>query len=123
MKKAIVWTTMFVLVLYSGVFAQGIGSAFTYQGRLNDGGSAASGQYDLEFKLFDDPNIPTGMQIGSAITHEDLNIYDGHFTVTLDFGSLAFNGDPRYLEIGVRPPASTGAFTTLSPRKLVAPAP
>jgi len=33
-------------------FAQG--TAFTYQGRLNDGAAAAHGTYDFRFKLFQD---------------------------------------------------------------------
>jgi hypothetical protein len=28
-------------------------TAFTYQGKLSDGGNAATGQYDFQFKLFD----------------------------------------------------------------------
>ena len=30
-----------------------VGTTFTYQGRLIDGGIAANGAYDLRFKLFD----------------------------------------------------------------------
>ena len=37
---------------FSTALAQG--TAFTYQGRLIDGGLAASGSYDLQFNLFDD---------------------------------------------------------------------
>jgi hypothetical protein len=40
----------------------------------------------------------------------------GLFTVTLDFGP-AFAGSKRFLEIGVRPGASTGAYAPLSPRQ------
>jgi hypothetical protein len=43
--------------------------------------------------------------------------------VKLDFGSGAFNGDARWLEIGVRPGASTGAYTTLDSRQELTPAP
>jgi hypothetical protein len=42
----------------------GQGSAFTYQGHLNDGGAAANGTYDLRFALFDAAN--GGNQVGSA---------------------------------------------------------
>ena len=45
------------------------------------------------------------------------------FTATLDFGAGAFGGGARWLEIRVRPGASGGAYTTLSPRQALAPAP
>ncbi|MHC4085313.1 MAG: hypothetical protein ACYSWZ_14200 [Planctomycetota bacterium] len=32
-----------------------MGTAFTYQGRLMDDKSAADGEYEFKFKLFDDP--------------------------------------------------------------------
>jgi len=96
-----------------------VGTAFTYQGRLTDDGSLGNGNYDFEFKLYDDAST----QVGSTITVDDKIITDGLFTVELDFGSGAFNGEARYLEIGVRPGSSTGAYTTLSPRQALTPAP
>ena len=92
-----------------------LGTVFTYQGRLTDGGSPANGTYDFQFKLYDAAS--SGTQVGSTITMEDVTITDGLFTVALDFGSNAFTGDARYLEIGVRPGSSTGAYTTLTPRQ------
>ncbi len=103
--------------------AQDMGSAFTYQGNLNDAGSPANGAYDFEFKLFDDPNIVIGIQVGSTDTNQDVNVYDGYFTVSLDFGSMAFNGDARWLQINVRPGSSTEAFTSLNPRQELTPTP
>ena len=38
----------------STAFAQGIGTAFTYQGRLNASGQPANGLYDLRFRLATD---------------------------------------------------------------------
>ena len=95
--------------------AETVGSGFTYQGYLTDGGSPANGTYDFEFRLYDDPD--TGTQVGSTVTVDDKTVTDGLFMVELDFGSGAFNGEARYLEIGVRPGGSTGAYTTLSPRQ------
>src|SRR5438132_13437257 len=40
-----------ILLSASTAFAQT--SSFTYQGRLTDGGTAANGNYDLQFALFD----------------------------------------------------------------------
>lgn len=97
-----------------------LGTGFTYQGRLNDGGSLASGAYDFEFKLYDDST--NGSQVGSAIT-ATVPITDGLFTVSLDFGNNIFNGEVRWLEIGVRPGGSTVTRTTLSPRQPLTPVP
>ena len=78
-----------------------VGSAFTYQGRLTDGGAPASGVYDLEFQLFD--ASAGGSQIGSTQLKDDVSVAEGFFTVTLDFGAAAFAGNARWLSIGVRP--------------------
>jgi hypothetical protein len=95
------------------------GTAFTYQGRLNDGGSPANGAYDFWFTLYDDPS--TGNQVGPAVTVEDKAVVDGLFSVQLDFGDVF--GEALYLAIGVRPGSSTGAHTTLSPRQELTAAP
>ena len=105
----------------ASVQAAPVGTAFTYQGRLTDGGSPANGEYDFRFKLYD--AVSGGAQVGSTVSKENTTVTDGLFTVELNFGSGAFNGDARYLEIGVRPGASSGLFTTLSPRQALTPAP
>jgi hypothetical protein len=89
-----------------------IGSAFTYQGHLRDGGNPANGSYDLEFRLFDAPEL--GNELGS-ITQDDVQVLDDLFAARLDFGTGAFDGEARYLKIGVRPGADTGAYTVLAP--------
>ncbi len=94
---------------------------FTYQGRLTDGGSPANGTYDLRFILYDAET--GGSQVGSTVTREDVTVAGGLFSVELNFGAAAFQGDARWLEIAVRPGSSTGTFTTLSPRQPVSPAP
>ena len=48
MKKLILLTALILSTL--GVFAQG--TAFTYQGRLNDGANPANGSYDLTFSVW-----------------------------------------------------------------------
>ena len=102
------------------VQAASVGTAFTYQGRLTDGGSPANGEYDFKFKLYDSG----GAQVGSMVPKENTTVTDGLFTVELDFGSGAFfNGDARYLEIGVRPGYSGVDFTILTPRQALTPAP
>ena len=91
-------------------------SSFTYQGRLTDGGTAANGNYDLQFALWD--SASGGTQIGSTVTLNTVAVSNGVFTVSLDFGASSFNGASRFLEISARP-VSAGAFTVLSPRQQV----
>src|SRR6476660_3921220 len=80
----------------SSAFAQG--SAFTYQGRLNNGANVASGNYDLTFSLWNSSNGPA--QVGATLTNAATAISNGLFTVTLNFGNQ-FPGAGRWLEIGV----------------------
>jgi hypothetical protein len=97
-----------------------LGTAFTYQGRLQDGSGAANGPYDFRFALFDDATA--GSQIGPAITRDDVAVDAGLFMVSLDFGP-AFEGSARWLEIAVRPGASGGAYTPLAARQELTPTP
>jgi len=98
-----------------------VGTSFTYQGRLTDGGSDANGNYDLEFRLYEDPDGTT--QVGDFIPVEDYPVEDGLLTIDLDFGDRVFVGETRYLEIQVRAGDSTGSFTPLLPRQKLTPAP
>lgn len=98
------------------------GSTFTYQGRLTEGGAPANGSYDLRFILYTAES--GGSQVGSIIeTKDDVPVANGLFTVTLNFGLGVFDGSPRWLEIAVRPGASSGDFTVLSPRQRITPTP
>jgi len=101
--------------------AEPLGSAFTYQGQLQQSGSPANGPSDFQFSLWD--ARAAGTLIGATQTVSAVNVNNGLFTVALDFGLWAFNGDARWLEIGVRAPAGSGQFTVLSPRQPVAATP
>jgi len=96
------------------------GTAFTYQGALSNGGSAASGSYDFTFALFNNNGTNSG-QVGGALTQTGVGVTNGLFTVTLDFGPV-FTGGPIWLAIAVR---TNGApdFTPLSPLQNLTPAP
>ncbi len=98
----------------------GQGTAFTYQGRLNDGALAATGVYDLRFAVY--ATETGGAAVGGPTTNAAVSITNGLFTVPLDFGP-AFTGAPRWLEIGVRPGGSASDFTTLEPRQPLRPTP
>ena len=92
------------------------GTAFTYQGRLNDNGVLATGVYDMRFVLRD--AVSGGNQVpGTPVPAGLVGVSNGQFTATLDFGAAAFNGAARWLEIGVRTNGSLAAHTTLAPRQ------
>jgi photosystem II stability/assembly factor-like uncharacterized protein len=96
-----------------------LGTAFTYQGQLQQSDSPANGTYDFQFGLWNDP--ATGSLIGATQALSAINVNNGLFTVTLDFGAGAFNGDARWLQISVR--SGTNDFTALSPRQSLTPTP
>jgi hypothetical protein len=109
-----------VLALFAGVHqiaAQG--TAFTYQGRLNDASGAANGTYDLTFKLW--TLSSGGSQVGSTLTNSSVGVTNGLFTETLDFLGV-FNGSPYWLELGVRTNGAA-SFSTLAPRQELTPTP
>jgi hypothetical protein len=95
-------------------------NAFTYQGHLNASSSPVNGSFDLTFSVWSAASGPS--QVGGTQTNAAVPVSNGLFTVVLDFGAGVFTGPPRWLEIGVRP-AGSGAFTTLTPRQPITPAP
>ncbi len=108
--------------LHITVIPAPMGTAFTYQGRLIHDNNSTDGLYDFEFKLYDSP--AGGNQLAGTIDINDFDVIDGYFTVELDFNDAnVFNGDARWLDIGVRPGDSADPFTSLSPRQELTPTP
>jgi hypothetical protein len=99
----------------SAALAQG--TAFTYRGRLNDGGSPANGIYDLRFTIYD--SLSGGAIVSGPLTNAATGVTNGAFTVALDFGSGPFRGGAaRWLNIDVQTNGG-GSFATLSPRQAI----
>src|SRR3989440_3613739 len=115
-KNSLAVAVIALAFLFAASAALGQTSSFTYQGRLTDGGTAANGNYDVQFALFD--SLSGGTQIGSTQTLNTVAGTGGVFTVTLDFGANSFSGANRFLEISARP-SGTGSFTLLTPRQPV----
>ena len=123
MKKMIHWAAAILLLsnLHSpltSTFAQG--TAFTYQGQLQDSGNPASGSYDLTFTLY--TTNSSGVVIAGPLTNSATAVTNGLFTTLVDFGPSVFTGTSNWLAIAVRTNA-TGGFTTLSPYQQLTPAP
>lgn len=97
-----------------------LGTAFTYQGLLQDSANAANGLYDLSFAVYDAAS--GGNQVGPTLTNSAVGVTNGVFTVMLDFGSNVFAGQALWLESAVRPKGAA-AFALLPPREPLTPAP
>src|SRR5579863_1300610 len=114
--KAHVLATALALCMTIGattsVCAQG--TAFTYQGRLNNNGSAAGGNFDFQFNLFADA---AGTQpVGSAFSTNNIPVSGGLFITTVNFGAGIFTGSNYFIQISVRTnTGGTGTFTALTP--------
>jgi hypothetical protein len=98
-----------------------IGGGWTYQGFLSQSGAPANGAYDFQFLLFD--AAAAGSQVGSTVTVSDLAVANGVFSALVNPGGGIYAGGGRWLEIRVRPGASGGAYTPLTPRQFLSPAP
>lgn len=117
----------FLLITVAGFWfaaatpAYAMGTTFSYQGSLEDGGNPANGHYDFEFRLLNSGLLPLGVNL-----LDDVEVAQGVFTVQLDFGAVsnAFPGEfTRFLEIGIRPAGSAGAYEYLAPVTPINPAP
>lgn len=93
-------------------------SAFTYQGRLDNNGAPVNGVYDFNFDIF---ALSAGGIALNTVPADNVNVVDGLFTVSLDFGAT-FNGNSRWLQVRVRPDGN-GSYTTLAPRQLISSSP
>src|SRR5882672_11395344 len=123
-QSTIKWISLVLLMFLTlghapTVFAQG--TAFSYNGWLNNNGTPANGIYDLRFAVYDASN-GAGL-IAGPVTNSTTGVTNGLFTVTLDFGAGVFTGPARWLEIGVRTNGGGNSFTTLSPRQPLTPVP
>src|SRR5581483_7681644 len=102
---------------HSMIFAQG--TAFTYQGRLNDAGKPANGIYDVRFTAFD--ALTNGTAWGGFIAM-NVGVTDGLFTAVVNMGAGVFDGSDRWLQLSVRTNGGT-TFSQLLPRQRISAVP
>ena len=112
--------SLLAAVNFSFPNARAQGTAFTYQGQLQNNGSPAAGLYDFRFKLFEDPLGNT--QFGGSYLTNAIPVSNGLFIVSVDFGAGVFTGSNYWLEVDVRT-NNTGSYADLSPLQAVTPAP
>lgn len=115
----ILWLAFFIIVISTlDINALAQGTAFNYNGRLQDVGNPATGVYDLRFRLCN--AITNGDEVGS-LTNMSTGVTNGLFTAALDFG-VVFKGSNYWLELAAR---TNGAvvFTVLNPRQPIMPVP
>jgi len=99
---------------------------FSFQGRLDEASIPASGDYDFQFRLYDD--VSDGQLVAGPITRT-VTVTGGFLAVDLYFGDTTVTyggielGESPYLEMRVRPNGDSGPFTILSPRQQLLPAP
>lgn len=114
---AIFWLILPACLCPAGATAQS--SAFTYQGRLQDGTNPANGSYEILFRPF---AVLAG---GSQLTIPNIRLVavtNGLFTTVMDFGSAIFDGGPVYLQVEVRT-NGVGGYAILAPRQALTPTP
>jgi hypothetical protein len=93
---------------------QPLDSTFTYQGQLRNAGQLVNGNVDVRFTLWD--SDVGGTQIGNTNSFTNYPLTDGRFALGLNFGTGAFNGDQRWVQVEFRSPAGFGQYLTLNPR-------
>jgi hypothetical protein len=100
------------------------GTAFTYQGRLTEGGQPASGLYDFRAQVYNRAvaGEPGDALVSTTLTFSVIPVTNGLFVLNLDFGATPFNGEARWLLLAVRTNNALN-YSTLTPRQPVTPAP
>jgi hypothetical protein len=112
---------VFKLVAIVGTFPVAVSAQsltptdFTVQGQLKLSGVPVTGRADMSFGLFDAET--SGTEVAPPVGLSSVEVTDGLFSVQLDFGAEAFDGNPRWLEIEVEFPSGAGNWTTLKPRQ------
>jgi hypothetical protein len=118
------WMILAVLAA-SHASAVPLSTGFTYQGQLIQSGNPFNGTAHLRFSLWDaagSGSPPVGCcQIGGTQIVPNVPVTNGLFTVQVNgggqFGSLAFNGNARWLQVEVCNDPGCASSTTLSPRQ------
>ncbi len=102
-----------------------VGTTFTYQGQLKHHGVPVNGLIDARFSLWSHLTSTDPVdRVGDMVSIGTIAVSNGLFSVPLDFGSAAFNGDARWLQVEIRENGDpNGPYTSLVPREPITPSP
>jgi hypothetical protein len=88
-----------------------LASSFVYEGRLEDGGIAANGRYDLRLTAFGDAKAAGAL--AAPMTFADVAVVDGRFLIHFELPDAPL--DTAWIETAVRE-AGTQAFSVIAER-------
>lgn len=121
--RRVIWSMLvgFVCVFAADARAQ----SFTYQGRLTNAGTPASGPHDMRFTLYD--QVTGGTPVSSTVCMDNVDVVDGLFTVSLAI-TIPTTTTAMFLGVEVRADAGDdcsvlSGYSQLLPRQAVEAAP
>ena len=106
--------------LTTGARAAALGTAITYQGRVDRNGIPSSDTYSMIFRLFDAASA--GSQVGPTLTLGGVIATNGLFSTSLDFGPGIFTGQALWLDVQVKGSADA-AYTGMTSRQPISAVP
>lgn len=100
-----------------------LGSAFHYQAQIKLNGAPVNDLCHFRFRLWTNPDFQIGF-LGS-VDVDNVEVENGLVDLEVDFGSEAFDGNDRWLEVGIACPGGATLFdyTILEPRQRIAATP
>jgi hypothetical protein len=117
----VAWAAGLWMVSTAPATSAPLGTEFTYQGELQQGGTPVNGTAHLRFSLWD--AVSGGTQVGASQLLSGVPVTDGLFTVALNgagqFGAWAWDGNARWLQVEVCSDPACASSTVLSPRQSV----
>jgi len=108
--------------LCASVASAQVGTAITYQGRIDSSGTPVTGTIDVQFTAFD--KSTGGSELVPPVNVLGVSATGGLFTAVVDFGAAPFTTSAGvWVQVAVRVPAGAGSFVPVGPRQFLTPTP
>lgn len=104
-----------------GLCTRTLAEPVTYQGRLNEEGAPASGQYDFSLEFY--AQETGGSPVAPAQTFLGIDVEEGLFTLPLEFNADSLSATPTWVKMLVRKTNGGTLFRALTPRQPLGAAP